>query len=634
MNATSALLQYKAEQLRIHSLNMTTAAASGHPTTCLSAAEIMSVLFFDQMRHDPLRPEAPDNDEFVLSKGHGAPLLYAAYAEAGTIPVAELQQLRTFASRLEGHPIPGRAPGVRVATGSLGQGLAAAIGMALAIRRDGGGQRVYVLLGDGEMAEGSVWEAMNLAPSLGMGNLCAVLDMNRLGQSDPTLFQWDGAGYAAKAAAFGWNVQQCDGHDVAALQQAFAAAREADRPGFIVARTVKGKGVSFLEDNEAMHGKAVPAAQLAAAVAEVQARADAAEKDNIVRVDKTEVVNHQHPTAPHSGQAGAAPQAAAAPAAAPLTITTSYSKGEKIATRKAYGAALVKLGAQEPAMFVLDADVKNSTFTDAFFTAFPERSVECYIAEQNMLGIATGLQARGKRAFAATFAAFLSRAYDQIRMAAHSHADLKLAGSHTGVSIGEDGASQMGLEDVAMLRAVLGSVVLCPADGVAAEKLTCVSANYAGISYLRTARPDCPVIYGNDEEFTLGGSKVLRQSAADRVTLVGAGVTLHEALAAADLLAAGGIAARVIDCYSIKPLDGAALRRAAQETEAVITAEDHYPEGGLGEAVAAAVAGCGAPVQVLAVTRVPHSGTGAELLAEQGLDAAGIAAAARRALER
>lgn len=623
MNATPALLQYKAEQLRIHSLNMTTAAASGHPTTCLSAAEIMSVLFFDQMRHDPLRPEAPDNDEFVLSKGHGAPLLYAAYAEAGTIPVAELQQLRTFASRLEGHPIPGRAPGVRVATGSLGQGLAAAIGMALAIRRDGGGQRVYVLLGDGEMAEGSVWEAMNLAPSLGMGNLCAVLDMNRLGQSDPTLFQWDGAGYAAKAAAFGWNVQQCDGHDVAALQQAFAAAREADRPGFIVARTVKGKGVSFLEDNEAMHGKAVPAAQLAAAVAEVQARADAAGYSPAPAPG----------TAAGAGAAAAAPQAAA-PQAAPLTITTSYTKGQKIATRKAYGAALAKLGAEEPAMFVLDADVKNSTFTDAFFTAFPERSVECYIAEQNMLGIATGLQARGKRAFAATFAAFLSRAYDQIRMAAHSHADLKLAGSHTGVSIGEDGASQMGLEDVAMLRAVLGSVVLCPADGVAAEKLTCVSANYAGISYLRTARPDCPVIYANDEEFTLGGSKVLRQSAADRVTLVGAGVTLHEALAAADLLAAGGIAARVIDCYSIKPLDGAALRRAAQETEAVITAEDHYPEGGLGEAVAAAVAGCGAPVQVLAVTRVPHSGTGAELLAEQGLDAAGIAAAARRALER
>ena len=631
MNATPALLKYKAEMLRIHSLNMTTAAASGHPTTCLSAAEIMSVLFFDRMRHDPCHPEALDNDEFVLSKGHGAPLLYAAYAEAGTIPVAELEQLRTFSSRLEGHPIPGRAPGVRVATGSLGQGLAAAIGMALAIRRDGGTQRVYVLLGDGEMAEGSVWEAMNLAPALGVSNLCAVLDMNRLGQSDPTLFQWDGAGYAAKAAAFGWHAGECDGHDVAALQQAFSAAAAAGRPGLIIARTVKGKGVSFLEDNEAMHGKAVPAAQLAAAVAEVRARADAAVQNTGVVAAK--VQSHQHPTAPRPGHAPGPGAAAAAPAA-PLTITTSYAKGEKIATRKAYGAALAKLGAQEPAMFVLDADVKNSTFTDAFFAAYPERSVECYIAEQNMLGIATGLQARGKRAFAATFAAFLSRAYDQIRMAAHSHANLKLAGSHTGVSIGEDGASQMGLEDVAMLRAVFGSVVLCPADGVAAEKLTCLSANYDGISYLRTARPDCAVIYANDEEFTLGGSKVLRQSAADRVTLVAAGVTLHEALAAADLLAAAGIAARVIDCYSIKPLDGAALRRAAQETEAVITAEDHYPEGGLGEAVAAAVAGSGAAVRVLAVTREPHSGTGAELLAEQGLDAAGIAAAARRALER
>ena len=615
MSADSALLQYRAEMLRIHSINMTSASASGHPTTCMSAAEIMSVLFFDEMRYDPRNPDSLANDEFVLSKGHAAPVLYAAYAEAGTIPVSELQELRNFDSRLEGHPIPGRAPGVRVATGSLGQGLAAAIGMALAINHDDGGQRVYVLLGDGEMAEGSVWEAMNLAPHLGVGNLCAILDMNRLGQSDPTLFQWDGAGYAAKAAAFGWDVHECDGHDVAALQATLSAARDAARPSFIVARTVKGKGVSFLEDNEAMHGKAVPDDQHAAALAEVEARIAAAGKPDL-----------------DAGGATPAAVASSAPAPAPLTVTTSYEAGAKIATRKAYGAALAKLGAADPGMFVLDADVKNSTFTDAFFGAFPERSVECYIAEQNMIGIATGLQARGKRAFAATFAAFLSRAFDQVRMAAHSQANLKLAGSHTGVSIGEDGASQMGLEDVAMLRAVLGSAVLCPADGVAAEKLTCLSANYDGVSYVRTARPDVAVIYGNDEEFTLGGSKVLRRSADDRVTLVGAGVTLHEALAAADLLAAEGIAARVIDCYSIKPLDAATLRAAGAETAAIVTAEDHYAEGGLGEAVAAAVSGARAPVHVLAVRRTPHSGKGAELLAEQGLNAAGIAAAARNAL--
>ena len=615
MSADSALLQYRAEMLRIHSIHMTSASASGHPTTCMSAAEIMSVLFFDEMRYDPRNPDSLANDEFVLSKGHAAPVLYAAYAEAGTIPVSELQELRNFDSRLEGHPIPGRAPGVRVATGSLGQGLAAAIGMALAINHDDGGQRVYVLLGDGEMAEGSVWEAMNLAPHLGVGNLCAILDMNRLGQSDPTLFQWDGAGYAAKAAAFGWDVHECDGHDVAALQATLSAARDAARPSFIVARTVKGKGVSFLEDNEAMHGKAVPDDQHAAALAEVEARIAAAGKPDL-----------------DAGGATPAAVASSAPAPAPLTVTTSYEAGAKIATRKAYGAALAKLGATDPGMFVLDADVKNSTFTDAFFGAFPERSVECYIAEQNMIGIATGLQARGKRAFAATFAAFLSRAFDQVRMAAHSQANLKLAGSHTGVSIGEDGASQMGLEDVAMLRAVLGSAVLCPADGVAAEKLTCLSANYDGVSYVRTARPDVAVIYGNDEEFTLGGSKVLRRSADDRVTLVGAGVTLHEALAAADLLAAEGIAARVIDCYSIKPLDAATLRAAGAETAAIVTAEDHYAEGGLGEAVAAAVSGAGAPVHVLAVRRTPHSGKGAELLAEQGLNAAGIAAAARNAL--
>ncbi len=615
MGTDTAALQYRAEMLRIHSINMTSASASGHPTTCMSAAEIMSVLFFDEMRYDPRHPDSLANDEFVLSKGHAAPVLYAAYAEAGTIPVAELQELRNFDSRLEGHPIPGRAPGVRVATGSLGQGLAAAIGMALAINHDGGGQRVYALLGDGEMAEGSVWEAMNLAPHLGVSNLCAILDMNRLGQSDPTLFGWDGAGYAAKAAAFGWDVHECDGHDVAALQAALAAARAADRPSFIVARTVKGKGVSFLEDHEAMHGKAVPEDQHEAALAEVRARIAALGE-------------------PEAPAAGAAPAAAAdaAPEPRALSLATSYAQGDKIATRKAYGAALAKLGAADPDMFVLDADVKNSTFTDAFFAAFPERSVECYIAEQNMIGIATGLQARGKRAFAATFAAFLSRAYDQVRMAAHSHANLKLAGSHTGVSIGEDGASQMGLEDVSMLRAVLGSAVLCPADGVAAEKLTCLAANHHGVSYVRTARPDVAVIYGNDQEFALGGSKVLRSSLADRVTLVGAGVTLHEALAAAEMLAGEGIAARVIDCYSIKPLDEAVLRQAAADTEAIVTAEDHYPEGGLGEAVAAAVSGAGAAVHVLAVRRAPHSGKGAELLAEQGLDAAGIAAAARSAL--
>ena len=622
MSTDTAALQYRAEMLRVHSINMTSASASGHPTTCMSAAEIMSVLFFDEMRYDPRNPDSLANDEFVLSKGHAAPVLYAAYAEAGTIPVAELQELRNFDSRLEGHPIPGRAPGVRVATGSLGQGLAAAIGMALAIGHDDGGQRVYVLLGDGEMAEGSVWEAMNLAPHLGVSNLCAILDMNRLGQSDPTLFGWDGAGYAAKAAAFGWDVHECDGHDVAALQAALAAARGADRPSFIVARTVKGKGVSFLEDHEAMHGKAVPDDRHDAALAEVQAR--------IAAMGSPEAaVANPEPAAPGSAAAAASGGTAAL---GPLTLTTSYEKGDKIATRKAYGAALAKLGAADPAMFVLDADVKNSTFTDAFFGAFPERSVECYIAEQNMIGIATGLQARGKRAFAATFAAFLSRAYDQVRMAAHSHANLKLAGSHTGVSIGEDGASQMGLEDVSMLRAVLGSAVLCPADGVAAEKLTCLSANYDGVSYVRTARPDVAVIYGNDEQFAVGGSKVLRSSLADRVTLVGAGVTLHEALAAADLLAGEGIAARVIDCYSIKPLDAATLRQAAADTEAIVTAEDHYPEGGLGEAVAAAVSGAGAAVHVLAVRRTPHSGKGAELLAEQGLDAAGIAAAARNAL--
>lgn len=615
MSDKNVFLQYQAEMLRIHSLNMTTAAESGHPTTCLSAAEIMSVLFFEEMKYDPFQPNSLDNDEFVLSKGHGAPVLYAAYAQAGTIPKAELAQLRSFDSPLEGHPIPNRAPGVRVATGSLGQGLAAGIGMALAINKDGGRQQVYVLLGDGEMAEGSVWEAMNIAPHLGIKNLCAILDMNRLGQSDPTLFEWDSESYANKAVAFGWDAYQCDGHDIGSLRSALAASRKSEKPSLIVARTIKGKGVSFLENNPDMHGKAVAKNKLNQAINEVQSR--------IAMIKTSQPTNSSR--VPELGNGAMKSNSA-------LTLTTHYKKGQKIATRKAYGAALSKLGAIDDDMFVLDADVKNSTFTDAFFHSFPTRSIECFIAEQNMLGIATGLQARGKKVFAVTFAAFLSRAFDQIRMAGHSRADIKLSGSHTGVSIGEDGPSQMGLEDVAMLRAVGGSIVLCPSDGVSAEKLTCLSANYSGISYVRTARPDSPVIYENNEEFALGGSKVLLKSAEDRVTIVGAGVTVHEALEAAELLQREGISARVIDCYSIKPIDVETLLVAARETDAIVTCEDHYPEGGMGEAIAVAVSGTGTPLHLLAVTKSLHSGKGRELLTEQGLDAKGIFIAATQAL--
>ena len=602
MATNSNLLKYKAELLRIHSLNMTTAASSGHPTTCLSAAEIMSVLFFDEMTFDPKRPEALDNDDFILSKGHAAPVLYSAYAEAGTIPVTELNELRDFSSRLEGHPIPGKAPGVRVATGSLGQGLAAGIGMALAINHDQGNQRVFVLLGDGEMAEGSVWEAMNLAPSLGVGNLCAVLDMNRLGQSDPTMFGWDSSNYAAKAEAFGWDVYECDGHDIEALQQAFKNARKSPRPSFIVAKTIKGKGVSFLENVDTMHGKAVSEDDLRLAITEIEQR-----------LEPTDEVPANFKISSYSLQDS--PK---------MTIDPNYQKGEKIATRRAYGTALQKLGARFPNMFVLDADVKNSTYTDAFFKAFPDRSIECFIAEQNMVGIATGLQTRGKIPFAATFAAFLTRAFDHIRMAAHSQANIKIAGSHTGVSIGEDGASQMGLEDVAMFRAVQGSVVLCPADGVAAEKLTCESANYNGVSYVRTARPDVPIVYDNFESFPIGGSKVLSSSSSDIATLVASGVTLHEAVEAARLLSEEGLAVRVIDCYSIKPIDKKTIRIAAKETKLVITIEDHFPEGGMGEAVTSVLTDINCLCKVLAVEKVPHSGKGADLLIEQGLDASSI----------
>ena len=601
MAASVDFLKNQAERLRIHSLESTTKAGSGHPTTCMSAAEIMSVLFFDVMRYDPSNLESFDNDEFVLSKGHAAPVLYAALAEAGAIPVADLATLRAFDSALEGHPIPGRAPGVRVATGSLGQGLSAAIGMALAMKQDGSDRRVYVLLGDGEMAEGSVWEAMNLAPHLGLDNLVAVVDVNRLGQSDPTMYEWDADAYARRAAAFDWQAEVVDGHDVAALQAALQGAVKAGKPCFISAKTKKGKGVSFLENADGMHGKAVGADQLDEARREIEARI----------VDTDERIANQIKASPNQTPAG------------PRPIETSYELGAGVATRKAYGTALVKLGEQDDSMVVLDGDVKNSTFTEPFFERFPDRSVECFIAEQNMIGISLGLQARGRRAFAATFAAFLSRAYDNIRMASHSRADLKLAGSHTGVSIGEDGPSQMGLEDVAMMRAVAGSVVVCPADAVAAEKLTAECAAFHGVSYLRTARPDRPVIYANDEEFPVGGAKVLRSSDNDVATIVASGVTVAEALDAADRLATDGTSVRVIDCYSLKPIDGEALRDAAQVTGRVITVEDHYPEGGLGEAVAAAIAGV-APLTILAVSKATHSGKGGELMAEQGIDADGI----------
>ncbi|MFP4384655.1 MAG: transketolase [Spirochaetia bacterium] len=603
-------LEYMANKMRIQSLQMTAEAGSGHPTSCLSAAEIMSVLFFRQMRWDPHNPTAPGNDLFVMSKGHAAPIQYAALYNAGTLKDEDLMTLRKFDSILEGHPVP-RIPGVLLATGSLGQGLSAGLGLSLSMKMKGIDRWTYVLLGDGEMAEGSVWEAFNLAPYLGLNNIVAILDMNRLGQSDPTLLGWDGASYQARADSFGWHALIADGNDVEELWKAFMMAQQDDRPSLIIARTTKGQGASPVADKGGKHGKPVEGDDLKKAIHEIESSLEnpgSHKPDNFISVQSGKTDNERY------------------------KLETEYSKGDEVATRDAYGAALKKLGEMNPDMAVLDGDVKNSTRTREFFKAFPERSIECYIAEQNMIGIAMGLQAGGISPFAATFAAFLTRAHDQIRMAGYSDADLKLAGSHTGVSIGQDGPSQMGLEDFSMIRPVQGSVVLSPCDAVSAEKLTAAAAAYRGISYLRTIRGKTPVIYDNSEQFKIGGSKVVRSAQEEKGIILATGITVHEALKAAELLKDEGIEAGVIDVYSVKPLDGETLRKAAATVRFFLTVEDHYPEGGMGEAVAALMSG-EIPVRSIAVTKRPHSGAPDKLLAENNLDSQGIARRFKALLE-
>ncbi len=591
-------LEEKANILRLHSIRATTKVGSGHPTSCLSAAEIVATLFFKEMNIDPKNFNYIDNDEFILSKGHAAPILYAALAEVGAIPKEKIMTLREFTSELEGHPVP-RVKGIRVGTGSLGQGLAIGVGMAYAKKLRGINRRVYVLLGDGEMTEGSVWESINFAGQLGLSNLTAIVDLNRLGQSGPTMYEWEAEAYARRIEAFDWDVYVCNGHIVKELLDVFGKAKASKKPSFIIAKTVKGKGVSFLENVDSKHGRALTKEEQEKAENEI--------------TPKIRNVNYQ----PSNFIKATVP---ALNSASKFTIETNYILGEKVATRAAYGKALQKLGEMDENMVVLDGDVQNSTCTINFFEEFPERSLQCYIAEQNMVGTAVGLQTQGFNVFLSSFACFLTRAYDQFRMASYSRANLKITGSHAGISIGEDGPSQMGLEDLAMFRALMNSVVLYPCDAVSSEKLTCLMANYKGISYLRTTRPATPVIYGNAEEFHVGGSKVLRQTEYDNATIVAAGVTLHEALKAHKKLEQENIAVRVIDCYSVKPIDKATLTKAAEETGRIVTVEDHYAEGGIGEAVAS----LGLQPSILAVRKMPHSGPPEMLLAEQGIDAEGI----------
>jgi transketolase len=597
-----------AQKLRRHSLESTAEAGSGHPTSCMSCAEILSVLFFDEMRFDPRDPSGQDADVFVLSKGHAAPILWAVLKEAGAID-DDLLTLRRFDSRLEGHPTP-RAPFVRVATGSLGQGICAAAGMAWSRKHDGTPARVFTLLGDGEAAEGSVWEAAEFAAFYELENLCAVVDVNGLGQSGPTMYARETAPYEARFKAFGWGVAVIDGHDTRAVREAFAEARRAKgRPFGIVARTHKGRGVSFLEDKEGWHGKPVKKGEeLARAVAEL------GDTSVTIRVEP-----RRYPPVK------ALPQTS-------VTLTPSYSLGQEVATREAYGTALAQLAKTSSRTVALDGDTKNSTFSERFKAVAPERFVDAYIAEQNMVGVALGTATEGKIPFASTFACFLTRAYDFIRMAAVSRpSHLVICGSHAGVSIGEDGPSQMALEDLAMMRAITGATILYPCDAVSSERLVETAANTPGIVYIRTTRAKTKVIYGNDEAFPVGGSKTLRASSKDLVTLVAAGITVPEALAAHDALGREGIATRVIDLYSVKPLDMPVLARAASETRGIVSVEDHSACGGIGEAVGAALFGrC--RLEILGVREISRSGTPAELMKFHGIDAAAIIAAVKRLL--
>ena len=585
-------LQLMADKLRIHSIRSTTAAGSGHPTSCMSCAEIMSALFFSEMK---------ENDEFIMSKGHAAPILWAAYAEAGIIPRKELLNLRKIDSVLEGHPTS-RMKMVKVATGSLGQGLSAGVGMALAKKMDRSKGRVYVLLGDSEMAEGAVWEAANIAAYYNLGNLCAIADINRLGQSGETMHGHKIAAYRNKFEAFGWRTVVVNGHKIENLLKALNSARKSSRPVIILAKTIKGKGVSFTEDKEGWHGKPLDSGQMKQALNELETK----EVDNIrlkssVKYRKTECKVRDF-------------------------RLNRYNIGDKVATRNAFGNALINLGEKNRDAVVIDGEVKNSTMTEAFFNRFPKRSIQSFIAEQNMTGMAMGIAAMGHPVFLSTFAAFLTRAHDFIRMASYSGSNLKIAGSHVGVSIGEDGPSQMGLEDLSMFLSIPNSIILYPCDAVSAEYCVKEMAKAKGISYLRTTREKTPVIYKSNERFPIGRFKVLRKSDKDMALVISAGVTVHEALKAYDILKKKRKYIRVIDLYSIRPVDRRAILKNAEEcNNNVIVAEDHY-FGGIGSVITDIVG----RITHLYIKDIPRSGNPEQLRKKYGIDAASIVRAARK----
>ncbi len=596
-------LESIARLVRYHILRATTNAGSGHPSSSLSATELMvGLMFGGTFRYDPSEPLHPNNDRLIFSKGHASPLFYALWAVAGQLSEEDMLTYRQFGSALEGHPTPA-LPFVEAATGSLGQGLSVGVGMALNARfLDKLPCRTYVLLGDSEMAEGSQWEAMELARHYKLDNLVAILDVNRLGQRGETMHGHDLQAFERRASAFGWATILINGHDLTEVTSAYqSATRTTGRPTMIIARTLKGKGVSQLEDKENWHGKPLGREDCEKAIREL------GPVDRSVRGTLRKPENRR-PEAVPPGSAG------------PI----EYDPGAEVATREAYGKALVRIQPKYPEIICLDGEVSNSTGAETYRKAHPDRFFEMYIAEQNMVGAALGMSRRGRIPFVSTFAAFFSRAFDQIRMAQYSDANIKFVGSHAGVSIGEDGPSQMGLEDIAMFRTILGSVVLHPADAVSTEHLVEEAAAHRGIVYLRTMRQKTPILYRPEERFAIGGSRVLRRSDRDLATIVAAGATVHEALKAHQALEAAGIAVRVVDAYSIKPIDVETLLEAARQTRLVLTVEDHYAEGGLGEAVLSALAASGTPVHLMAVRKRPRSGQPEELLDMEEISAGSI----------
>lgn len=595
----------KASLIRKWCLVSTSEAGSGHPTSCLSAADITTVLFDKYFTYDIQNPKNYNNDRFVLSKGHAAPLLYSLFALSGGLSLDELKTLRQFTSRLEGHPTP-RFPYAEVTTGSLGQGLSIGAGMATALRAETRNTpKIYVLMGDGELAEGSVWEAANFASFYKLHNLVAIADINGLGQSQGTMFDHHMNEYTDRFSAFGWEVIAIDGHDFKEIDKALSLAvnNKSEKPFVIIAKTEKGKGISFLEGKDGWHGKALKKEELEKALLELGEVSDDLRFKLRIPSDK------------HLGRW----QAESHDSSEVIT----YKKGEEVATREVYGKILAEAGKTNPLIYALDGDTKNSTYSQDFLKAHPERFIECFIAEQNMVGVATGLSTQGKIPFVSTFAAFLTRAFDQIRMGAVSNVNVKFVGSHAGISIGEDGPSQMGLEDIAMFGTLPNTVVLHPSDAVSTAKLIPQLVRHKGISYLRTLRPKTPVLYDNTEEFVIGGSKILRQSKDDILTVVAAGIAVHEALKAYEILKSEGILVRIVDCYSVKPIDKKTLKQCINETmkQCIVTVEDHFAHGGLGDFVLDAVSDQKATVVKMAVNQISRSGTKDEVMDDAGISA-------------